>query len=93
MQQCVSGSYHEGDDAPLSRLPLEAAVDVRPVADQDHDAPLHTVKVLLQQLDDTKYTLKYSQQTIQIYNITAGTYNPAMEGIKVFDVFIFIIYQ
>lgn len=50
-------SYHKGDDASLRRLPLEAAVDIRPVADQDHDAPLHTVKVLLEQLKDAEYTL------------------------------------
>lgn len=50
---CLCVSYHKGDDAPLCRLPFKAAVDVRPVADKDHDAPLHAVKVLLQQLKDT----------------------------------------
>lgn len=45
---CLSVSYQEGDEASLFGFPLEAAVDVRAVAYQDHDAPLHSVKVLLQ---------------------------------------------
>lgn len=48
MRVCVS--YHKGDDAPLCRLPFKAAFDICAVADQDHDAPHDTVKVLLQQL-------------------------------------------
>lgn len=47
---CVCVSYHKGDDAPLCRLPFKAAFDVRAVVEQDHDAPHHTVEVLLQQL-------------------------------------------
>lgn len=43
-------SYHKGNDAPLRWLPLKAAVDVGAIADQDHDASLHTVKILLKQL-------------------------------------------
>lgn len=49
---CFLVSYHKGEDAPLRRLPLKAAVDVCAIAYQDHDAPLHTVKVLLKQLID-----------------------------------------
>lgn len=48
-----TASYHKGGGAPLSRLPQEAAVDVRPPADQDHDAPLQAVEVLLEQLKHT----------------------------------------
>lgn len=47
-------SYQEGDEAPLRGLPFEAAVDVRAVANQDHDAPLHSVEVLLEQLEDAR---------------------------------------
>lgn len=49
---CLSGlvSHHKGNDAPLRRLPLKAALDVCAVADQDHDASLHAVKILLEQL-------------------------------------------
>lgn len=47
-------SYQKGDEAPLRGLPLEAAVDVRAVAYQDHDAPLHSVEVLLEQLEDAR---------------------------------------
>lgn len=44
-------SYHKGNDAPLCWLPLKAAVDVGAIADQDHDASLHPVKILLKQLE------------------------------------------
>lgn len=44
--------YQKGDEAPLFGFPLEAAVDVRAIANQDHDASLHSVKVLLQKLKD-----------------------------------------
>ena len=47
---CVCVRYQEGQDAPLGRLPFEAAVDVGADVDQDHDAPLHPVEVLLEQL-------------------------------------------
>lgn len=51
-------SYQKGDEAPLRGLPLEAAVDVRAVAYQDHDAPLHSVEVLLEQLEDARQKKK-----------------------------------
>lgn len=38
----------------MCRLPFKAAVDVCAIAKQDHDAPLHTVKVLLEQLKNTR---------------------------------------
>ena len=63
-QQCVCVhkhvyvrfSYHKRDDAPLRRLPFKAAVDVSAITEEDHDATLHPVKVLLQQLTDTKFS-------------------------------------
>lgn len=51
---CVLPSYQKGDEAPLRGLPFEAAVDVSAVAYQDHDAPLHSVEVLLEQLEDAR---------------------------------------
>lgn len=64
-------SYHEGEDAPLRRLPFEAAVDVAPIADQDHDASLHTVKVLLQQLKDTSLK-QLNKKLAQIFLLAYG---------------------
>lgn len=50
----TSVSYQKRDEAPLFGFPLEAAIDVRAVAYQDHDAPLHSVKVLLQKLKEKR---------------------------------------
>lgn len=44
---CVcEGPYEEGTDAPLRRLPLEAAVDVAASVNEEHEAAPHSVKVL-----------------------------------------------
>lgn len=45
-------SYQKRNEAPLFGFPLEAAVDVRAVAYQDHNASLYSIKVLLQELKD-----------------------------------------
>lgn len=65
-----SRSYHEGDDAPLGRLPLEAAFDVGAVADQDHDASLHSVEVLLQQLHEAEIKIKASEPEFNLNKLT-----------------------
>lgn len=65
MRVCVS--YHKGDDAPLCRLPFKAAFDICAVADQDHDAPHDTVKVLLQQLGQTDRIIKQKSGDVLRY--------------------------
>lgn len=71
VSQCFS--YHKRDDAPLCRLPFKAAVDVSPVADQNHDAPLYTVKVLLEQLKDTEVHVKEYCKCLYLLSLSLKT--------------------
>lgn len=43
-------TYHKSTDAPLWRVPFEAAVDVAACVDQEHDAAPNSVEVAQQQL-------------------------------------------
>lgn len=47
--KCTS-TYHKSTDAPLRRVPFEAAVDVAARVDQEHDAAPNSVEVTQQQL-------------------------------------------
>lgn len=43
-------TYHKSTDAPLWRVPFEAAVDVAACVDQEHDAASNSVEVAQKQL-------------------------------------------
>lgn len=45
-----ASTYHKSTDAPLWRVPFEAAVDVAACVDQEHDAAPNSVEVAQQQL-------------------------------------------